>query len=95
MRSAWDFVRKWERMEPIQHRPPMPEPVVKAMCAIAISWGWWRWACITLLCFYTITRIGEVLGATGRELLTAEDAMEAGGRLYLLIRAPKTRHRGA
>eukprot|EP00439_Symbiodinium_sp_Y106_P010244 s10589_g1.t1 len=65
------------------------------MSALAWSWGWKRWACITLLCFYSITRIGEVLGATRKELLTARDAMEQSGRLYLLIRCPKTRHRGA
>ena len=69
--------------------------LVKAMSALAWSWGWKRWACITLLCFYSITRIGEVLGATRKELLTARDAMEQSGRLYLLIRCPKTRHRGA
>ena len=73
----------------------MPEALVKAMSALAWSWGWKRWACITLLCFYSITRIGEVLGATRKELLTARDAMEQSGRLYLLIRCPKTRHRGA
>ena len=27
---AWEFVR-WETLEPLQHRPPLPEPVLKAM----------------------------------------------------------------
>ncbi|CAE7523381.1 Ap1g1 [Symbiodinium sp. CCMP2592] len=52
-------------------------------------------AAITLLCFYAIARIGEVLAASRRDLLTPEDALDPAGKLYLLIRSPKTRHRGA
>ncbi|CAE7354975.1 unnamed protein product [Symbiodinium sp. KB8] len=40
-------------------------------------------------------RIGEALNACRRDLLTPEDALEPQGRLYLIIRSPKTRHRGA
>ena len=50
---------------------------------------------MTLLCFYSIARIGEVLSATRKDLLTREDAMEPGGSLYLLISKPKTRQKGA
>ena len=89
------FVTKWERLEPLQHRPPMPEVVVRAMCSVAASWVWREWAFTTLLCFCCIARIGEVLGAKRGDLLTALDAMEPGCRLYLVIRSPKTRHRGA
>ena len=95
MRPAWDFVSRWERLEPLQHRPPAPEKLVRAMSAVALSWGWKRWAAVTLLCFYSITRIGEALLATRKELLTREDAMEPEGSLFLLILKPKTRHRGA
>lgn len=31
MAPAWAVVTKWELAEPTQHRPPIPEPVVKAM----------------------------------------------------------------
>ena len=95
MRPAWDYVTKWERLEPLQHRPPVPVKLVRAMAAVGLSWGWTRWAAVTLLCFYSITRIGEVLAATRKELLTREDAMEPEGGLFLLIRKPKTRNRGA
>ena len=95
MRPAWDYVTKWERLEPLQHRPPVPVKLVRAMAAVGLSWGWTRWAAVTLLCFYSITRIGEVLEATRKELLTREDAMEPEGGLFLLIRKPKTRNRGA
>ncbi|CAE7224208.1 Ap1g1 [Symbiodinium sp. CCMP2456] len=95
MRPAWDYVTKWERLEPLQHRPPVPVRLVRAMAAVGLSWGWTRWAATTLLCFYSITRIGEVLSATRKDLLTREDAMEPEGGLFLLIRKPKTRNRGA
>ena len=95
MRPAWDFVSRWERLEPLQHRPPLPEVLLRAMAAIGLSWQWERWTAITLLCFYGIARIGEALNACRRDLLTPEDALEPQGRLYLIIRSPKTRHRGA
>ena len=56
----------------------MPEVVLKAMCAAAWTWGWRRWACATLLCFYTITRIREVLNAARRELQTRRN-YDSGG----------------
>ncbi|CAE7562465.1 pkd2 [Symbiodinium microadriaticum] len=60
---AWDYVSRWERLELLQHRPPMPEAPVKATAATGFSRGWKRWTCVMLLCFYSITMIGEVLGA--------------------------------
>ncbi|CAE7606984.1 unnamed protein product [Symbiodinium sp. CCMP2592] len=95
MRPAWDYVTRWERLEPLQHRPPIPEVLTRALASVSISWGWRRFAAITLLCFYAIARIGEVLAASRRDLLTPEDALDPSGKLYLLIRSPKTRHRGA
>ncbi|CAE7221711.1 unnamed protein product [Symbiodinium sp. CCMP2592] len=95
MRPAWDYVTRWERLGPLQHRPPIPEVLTRALSSVSISWGWRRFAAITLLCFYAIARIGEVLAASRRDLLTPEDALDPAGKLYLLIRSPKTRHRGA
>ena len=95
MKPAWDFVSRWERLEPLQHRPPMPEILLRAMSAVALSWGWRRWSAITLLCFYAIARIGETLAASRNELLTPKDALEDDGKLYLIFRSPKTRNKGA
>ena len=92
MKPAWDFVSRWERLEPLQHRPPMPEILLRAMVSVALSWGWKRWSAITLLCFYAIARMGETLAATRNELLTPTDALEADGKLYLIFRSPKTRN---
>ena len=94
-KPAWNLLSKWERVEPTVHRTPMPEPIVWAMIALAISWGWARWACSTLLCFLGCCRIGEVLAARRAELLTPQDLLQADRRFYLVIREPKTRGRGA
>lgn len=60
---AWTVVNKWEHFEPVQHRTPMPEPLLRAMCSVALLWKWKRVAAILLLTFYNINRIGEVLRA--------------------------------
>ena len=33
IREAWEYVTRWEMLEPWQHRPPPPEPM-------AVLWGW-------------------------------------------------------
>ena len=95
MSSAWSLVSKWEIAEPVQHRPPVPEPLIRAMATLAIAWGWPNFAATILLAFYGICRMGEVLKATRAELLTPLDLLEDESRLYLRIEAPKTRRRGA
>jgi hypothetical protein len=95
MRPAWDMVTRWERLEPVQHRPPVPEPLLHAMCAVAASWRWTGWCALTLACFYGICRVGELQSAKRSDLLTPQDLFEEGCRIYLLIREPKSRGRGA
>ena len=73
----------------------MPEVLIRAIASVALAWGWKRWAALTLLGFYSITRIGEVLNAERKDLFTPEDLLEKDGQLFLLVREPKTRHRGA
>ena len=95
MFSAWDTVRKWEMLEPIQHRPPMPEPLVRAMAAIAVSWRWTRWAAVLLGCFFSICRIGEFIKARRRDVLLPSDVLDDSLVVYVKISEPKTRRRGA
>lgn len=92
---AWDVCSRWEVLEPIQHRPPLPEPLVKAMACIGVSWGWHRWTAILLVSFYAASRVGEVLRASRRSLLTPTDLLSEKQILYLRIDSPKTRSRGA
>lgn len=92
--TAWSLVTRWELAEPVQHRPPGSEPLVRAMAALSIAWGWPNVAAVILVGFYGLLRIGEVLSARRLHLLTAIDMMEDKGRFYLRIEAPKTRRRG-
>ena len=73
----------------------MPEPIVWAMICLAISWSWHEWACATLLCFLGCCRIGEVLGARRKDLLTPRDLLQQDFCYYLLLKEPETRGRGA
>lgn len=89
MTKAWKLVSRWEIAEPTQHRTPMPEPALLAMASLSLFWGWERFACTILLCFYGICRIGEILKATRRDLLTPEDLLaDHEKRLYLRINLP-------
>ena len=35
MSQAWEMVDRWSALTPVNHRVPVPEVLVKAMCAIA------------------------------------------------------------
>eukprot|EP00438_Fugacium_kawagutii_P012357 Skav200003 [mRNA] locus=scaffold4475:38161:42612:+ [translate_table: standard] len=93
--TAWETVSKWELLEPVQHRPPIPEPVVRAMASLAIAWGWYKWAALFLACFYTASRIGELLKVKRCNVLTPEDLLAEQKILYIKFEAPKSRKRGA
>ena len=92
---CWQLVSKWERVEPVEHRTPVPVVLLRAMVVLALLWGWPRWAAVTLLIFHGIARPGEVLKAYRSDVLLPADLVaEGSGFLYLTISAPKTRHRG-
>ena len=92
---VWQLISKWEQLEPIEHRSPMPVGVLRAMIAVAICWRWYRWAGVTLLAFFGICRPGEVLQAARDDLLLPEDLIaEAQEVIYLKVRTPKSRRRG-
>ena len=44
LRPAWDMVSRWEELQPVA---PAPEVVLKAMVAVALAFGWRRWAAVT------------------------------------------------
>ena len=94
MNIAWAVVSRWEVVEPTQHRAPLPEPVVRALGGLALAWGWSKVAAIMFLSFYSLSRIGEVLHAQRKHLLTPEDLLSERAVLYLRIISPKSRGRG-
>ena len=95
MSSAWSVVTQWELAEPLQHRTPLPEPVMRAMVSLCLLWGWKRFAASLLLAFFGIARIGEVLVCKRQDLLTPTDLLTDVKKVYMQVKKPKSRNKGA
>ena len=94
MQPAWDLVAKWERHQPVRHRTPTPEAVVRAMCSLGWNFKWYGWCLAVLLAFYGGGRIGEVLKCNREDLLLPCDlAEEDAGPVFLRLRFFKTKFR--
>ena len=92
---VWELVGRWEALEPPVHRCPVPEPIVKGLCYLAWMWQLRRWSGVTLLAFYGLARIGEVLKCRRRDLLLPADLLEDGlDCAFLNFSASKTSMRG-
>ena len=76
MSQAWEMVDRCSAITPVNHRIPVPEVLVKAMCAISWHWGWHAWTGATILAFYGAGRLGEVLKCSREDLLLPEDLLE-------------------
>ena len=95
MQSAWNVISKWEELEPVEHRRPLPYAIVKAMVVLALQWSWRRVAAVILLSFHACTRPGEVLNAFRRDVVLPSDlGAEPGSPCYLRILKPKPGRRG-
>lgn len=92
--GPWQLVSRWEIAEPLQHRTPVPEPLVLAIAALGFLWKWPRFSCVVLLTFYGILRVGEVLRAFRRDLLTTVDLLDEDDKVYIKVSQPKSRRRG-
>lgn len=93
---CWELAGRWELAEPVKHRVPLPLPVLQGMVALSMLMGWRQWAGITLLCFFGVARVGEVLRCRGKHLLLPGDLLdEAGNSVFLLLESSKTSRRTA
>ena len=94
-RGCWTIVSRWESVEPLVHRPPLPEAVCAATAAVAFSWGWVRFGVLLLVAFKGILRIGEILKAVRQDLVLPSDLLtESTERFYVRVSQPKTGKRG-
>ena len=75
MRGAWQLVSRWEIIQPLRHRTPLPLVIYRAMVAIALCWKWYRWSAVTMLAFEGICRPGEPLSANRGDLLLPRDLL--------------------
>ena len=80
MSYAWEIVDRWEHQQPVSHRPPIPESVVKAVkAACVVGWHlkWHSWVGAVGLSFYGAGRLGEVLRCLRSNLVFPRDLLEA------------------
>lgn len=91
LQVGWELVRRWEFQEPVVHRTPVPESVVKAFIAHAFFLGWYEWVGITLLAFYGAGRVGEVIRCRKGDLVLPRDCFgENPGTVFLQLRSFKS-----
>ena len=94
MSVAWDYATRWHNLEPTVHRQPLPLPILKAMVSLAWMFGWRRWVGITLLAFFGIGRVGEVIRCTRKQLLLPSDVLDYGcNDAFLVLYISKTMFR--
>ena len=95
MTAPWQLTTRWQEVEPVSHRVPIPEALIKAVIALAWLWNWRSFAGVTALCVYGIGRIGEVLKCLRSHLLLPMDLLdESSTALYLQLEKPKTARPG-
>ena len=88
--SAWQVDRKWQLAEPGECRPVISQPIVQAAAALAICWGWFDWAALTLVGFLCMLHPAEMIWLTRQDLVFPEDALSPDPIMYVHIRNPKT-----
>ena len=94
LKVAWEMATRWEALQPVVHRTPLPEALLRAMVGVALALKWRRWAAVTLAAFYMIARPGEMLRAKRKHVLTPVDLLDDGHAwLYLRIEKPKSRRK--
>eukprot|EP00438_Fugacium_kawagutii_P024606 Skav200074 [mRNA] locus=scaffold838:451933:457558:- [translate_table: standard] len=94
LQAAWDTITRWEELEPVEHRRPVPLALYQAMVSLALLWGWTRVACVLLISFNGCCRPGEVLRACRGQLVLPEDLGQSSGPIFFRINKPKPGRRG-
>lgn len=94
MQPAWDYVARWEAQEPVMHRVPIPEQLLKAFVVMAFHYKWFSSAAATLVAFYGGARLGEILQCTRSDVMLPRDCMELGyGPIFVRLRNFKSKLR--
>jgi len=94
MHGPWELVRRWEFQEPVSHRPPLPEGVVKGLVTLAWQLQWYDWCGVTLIAFYGAGRLGEILRCLRSDLILPKDTIgEISHNAFLELRRFKSLNR--
>eukprot|EP00435_Cladocopium_sp_Y103_P064648 s276_g26.t1 len=94
LQQAWDLAYAWVRHEPPCHHIA-PWQALLSLLATAFYWGWIKEAGILALSWGGLTRIGEALSATRKQLVLPRDIEFTADFVLLQIDEPKTRYRAA
>ena len=82
-RLALKALEAWKSRMPIKHAPAMPKQLAWALATMALGCGFEPFACVLLLCFVGLLRVGEALA------LLADDLIFTSNRLVLHLRTTK------
>lgn len=94
MTSAWSYVSVWELQEPVEHRTPIPETLVRALIVMGWIYKWYGWCGATIIAFYGGGRLGEILQSVRRDLLLPSDFLDDNSApVFLRLRRFKSRTR--
>jgi len=89
--AAWDVAQSWQYAVPTRHRFPTPLPVLRALVALALAWGWMDLAVVIFLAFTCMLRPGEAHGLCFSDLLLPSQLMSDDAVCYVKVREPKAR----
>ena len=93
--AVWDVITRWEVVEPVEHRRPVPIKLLEGIAAVGCLWKWYRFSGIVLISFFGCCRTGEVLRAKRKHLILPRDlCMSASNDVFLRIVDPKPGRRG-
>ena len=74
--GPWDVIRTWDTLEPVQHHPPMPVHVLRALVSCALAWNWSRMAIVMCLAFFGLLRPSESISLRRQDLALPEDHLQ-------------------
>ena len=92
--TAWELLSRWEQVQPVTHRVPVPKLILDAVLAVSISWGWLRFAALTALAFHGAMRVGQPIVATREDLILPDEAALLQKFRFLRVSKPKPGRRG-
>eukprot|EP00435_Cladocopium_sp_Y103_P012633 s3468_g3.t1 len=93
--AAWDLAFNWVVSEPHEHHAALPLSILLALASLALLWGWVREACVLLISWTGLLRIGEVFAALRSDVILPRDAAPGIDTCLIKIHQPKTRGRSA
>ena len=74
--GPWNLIRTRDTLDPVQHHPPMPVQVLRALVATALVWRWPHLAVIMVLGFFGLLRPCELIGLRRQDVVLPSDSFE-------------------